>query len=348
MAYKSSESIGELVIFRRDDGSVQVDCRFIDSNLWLTQRLMGELYNVGVNTVNYHIKSILENGELDPKATIRKYRIVQREGQRQIEREVEHYSLEMVLAVGYRVRSHVGTEFRQWATVRLKEYMIKGFVMDDERLKNPPGPDVPDYFDELLHRIRDIRSSEKRLYLKVRNIFALAADYQPNAEETQQFFQTIQNKLLWTVTHATAPELIASRADHRQPNMGLTNWKGTKVRKTDVTVAKNYLEAQEIDELNRIVGMYLDYAEDQAKRRRVLYMSDWRNRLDAFLKFNERDILDNPGHVSREVADRLAQEEYDKFHTWRLAADAETANAEILDEALKQLSKRREETKRDE
>ena len=196
-----------------------------------------------------------------------------------MERNVEHYSLEMILAVGYRVRSQRGTAFRQWATARLKEYLVKGFVMDDERLKNPPGPGVPDYFDEILERIRDIRSSEKRMYLRVRDIFKLAADYDPAAAETQAFFQVIQNKLHWAVTGQTTSELIAARADHTRPNMGLTSWKGTKVRKTDVTIAKNYLREHEIAELNRIVTMYLDYAEDQAKRRKVLYMRDWREKL---------------------------------------------------------------------
>ena len=210
-------------------------------------------------------------------------------------------------------------------------------MLYDERLKNPPGPGTPDYFDEMLERIRDIRASGKRMYLRVRDIFTLAADYEPVSAETQEFFQIIQNKLHWAATNMTAPELIQSRADHARPNMGLTSWKGTKVRRTDVTVAKNYLDEQEIAELNRIVTMYLDFAEDQAKRRKLLYMRDWREKLDAFLQFNEREILTNPGRVSREVADRLALEEYEKFHVHRLALEAEAEN-QALEDAVKKLS----------
>ena len=313
---------GEIVLYQTADGNTRVECRFADENIWLTQRLLSELYQIGVNTINHHIKEILADGELTAEATIRQYRIVQTEGARTIGRQVEHYSLEMILAVGYRVRSPRGTAFRQWATARLKEYLVKGFVMDDKRLKNPPGPGVPDYFDELLERIRDIRASEKRMYLRIRDIFVLAADYQPDAAQTQQFFQIIQNKLHWAATGKTAAELIADRADHTQPNMGLTAWKGDKVRKPDVTIAKNYLREGEIAELNRIVTMYLDYAEDQARRRKVLYMRDWREKLDAFLQFNQRDILTHAGRVEKTVADKLAEGEYDKFQSRRLAAEA--------------------------
>jgi hypothetical protein len=264
--------------------------------------------------------------------------MVQTEGGRSVRRLLDYYNLDAILAVGYRVRSARGTAFRQWATARLKEYLVKGFVLDDERLKNPPGPGTPDYFDELLERIRDIRASEKRMYLKVRDIFALAADYRPEATETHEFFQIIQNKLHWAATGKTAPQLIAERAEATQPNMGLTTWKGAKVRKADVTVAKNYLRADEIGELNRIVGMYLDYAEDQARRRRVLYMRDWRERLDAFLEFNQRDILRDAGKVSKAVADRLALDQYEKFHARRLAAEAQ-ADAAAFEQAVKRLPK---------
>ncbi|MEK6771347.1 MAG: virulence RhuM family protein, partial [Pseudomonadota bacterium] len=253
-----------------------------------------------------------------------------------VRRPVMYYSLDMIIAVGFRVRSQRGTAFRQWATARLKEYLQKGFVLDDERLKNPPGPGVPDYFDELLERIRDIRASEKRMYLKVRDIFALAADYRPDDAETLKFFQIVQNKLHWAATGKTAAELIAERADHTQPNMGLTSWKGAKVRKTDVAIAKNYLREGEIQELNRIVTMYLDYAEDQARRRNVLYMRDWREKLDAFLQFNERDILTNAGKVAKEVADRLALEHYEKFVARRLTAEAQT-DERAFEEAVKKL-----------
>ena len=329
-----------ILIYQSGSGETRLEVRLQDETVWLTQRLMSELYQIGVNTINHHIKEILADGELAAAATIRQYRIVQTEGTRTIERQVEHYSLEMILAVGYRVRSHRGTVFRQWATARLKEYLLKGFVMDDERLKNPPGPGVPDYFDELLERIRDIRASEKRMYLRVRDIFALAADYQPDAAQTQQFFQIIQNKLHWAATGRTAAELIAERANHTQPNMGLTAWKGGKVRKTDVTIAKNYLREPEITELNRIVTMYLDYAEDQARRRKVLYMRDWRKKLDAFLQFNQREILTHAGRVEKAVADELAQDEYDNFHARRIAARARD-DTQSFDDVVKKLPGRK-------
>lgn len=329
---------GEIVLYQAEDGRTRIECRFADETLWLTQPQLAELFQVTPPTINEHLKGIYAEGELEPERTIRKFRMVRSEGERQVTRYLDHYNLAAILAVGYRVRSARGTTFRQWATDRLKEYLVKGFVLDDERLKNPPGPDTPDYFDELLERIRDIRASEKRLYLKVRDIFALAADYRPAATETHQFFQIIQNKLHWAATGKTAPQLIAERADAAQANMGLTSWKGAKVRRTDVTVAKNYLHADEIGELNRIVGMYLDYAEDQARRRRVLYMRDWRERLDAFLEFNQRDVLRDAGKVSKAVADRLAMDQYDKFHARRLATDAQD-EAAAFEQAVQQLPK---------
>jgi hypothetical protein len=327
---------GEILLYQTEEGGTRIECRFEGNTLWLSQALMAELFQTTVPNINLHIRNILAEGELAAATTIKDYLIVRPEGARRVRRPVKHYSLDMIIAVGYRIRSDRGTAFRQWATARLREYLVKGFVMDDERLKNPPGPGVPDYFDELLERIRDIRASEKRIYLKVRDIFALAADYRPDAAETQQFFQIIQNKLHWAATGRTAAELIAERADHVKPNMGLTAWKGVKVRKTDVTVAKNYLSEPEIAELNRIVTMYLDYAEDQARRRKLLYMRDWRARLDAFLQFNERDILVDAGRVAKEVADRLALEQYDKFHARRLAADAD-AEERVFEEAIKKL-----------
>ncbi len=320
------KNTGEIVLYRTKDGRTRIECRFADENVWLTQRLLSDLFQIGVNTVNHHIKEIVSDGELTAEATIRNYRIVQREGGRTVERDIEHYNLEMILAIGYRVRSQRGTAFRQWATARLKEYLLKGFVLDDERLKNPPGPGVPDYFDELLERIRDIRASERRMYLRVREIFALAADYDPKEDETLQFFQVAQNKLHFAVTGKTAPELIAGRADASKANMGLTTWKGEVVRKGDVTVAKNYLREKEISELNRIVTMFLDFAEDQAKRRKQIFLKDWRERLDAFLKFNERAVLPSAGTISREDAERRSEAEYAKFEERR----RETAEAEGL------------------
>ncbi len=333
---QDNQSSGEILLYQTEDGRTRIECRFENNTLWLSQVLMADLFQTTVPNINIHIKNILAEGELLEAATIKDYLMVRSEGARQVRRPVKYYSLDMIIAVGFRVRSPRGTAFRQWATARLKEYLEKGFVLDDERLKNPPGPGVPDYFDELLERIRDIRASEKRMCLQVRDIFALAADYQPDSVETQQFFQIIQNKLHWAATGKTAAELIAERADHTQPNMGLTTWKGAKVRKTDVTIAKNYLRGEEIQQLNRIVTMYLDYAEDQARRRKVLYMRDWREKLDAFLQFNERDILTNAGKVAKEVADRLALEQYEQFHARRLAAEA-SADEHAFEEAVKNL-----------
>ncbi len=327
---------GEILLYQTEDGRTRIECRFEDETLWLTQAQMAELFQTTPQNITLHLKAIYAEGEQPEEATCKSYLQVRQEGGRTIQRQVRHYRLEIVLAVGFRVRSHRGTQFRQWATARLQEYLRKGFVMDDERLKNPPGPGVPDYFDELLERIRDIRASEKRMYLKVRDIFALAADYRPDDAETLKFFQIIQNKLHWAATGKTAAELIAERADHTQPNMGLASWKGAKVRKTDVTIAKNYLHGGEIQELNRIVTMYLDYAEDQARRRQVLYMRDWREKLDAFLQFNERDILTSAGKIAKEVADRLALEQYEKFQARRLAAEAQ-ADEQAFEEAVKKL-----------
>ena len=329
---------GEFLLYQADDGTTRIECRVVQGTVWLSQALIADLFQKDVRTVNEHLQNIFEDGELEPDATIRKFRIVRQEGTREVARVIEHYNLDAILAVGYRVRSQRGVRFRQWATARLSEYLVKGFVMDDERLKNPPGLGIPDYFDELLERIRDIRASEKRLYLKVRDIFALAADYEADAPTTQQFFQTIQNKLHWAITGHTAPELIAERADPSKPNMGLTTWKGSVVRKADVTVAKNYLTQPEIDQLNRIVAMYLDFAEDQALRRRAVYMREWQEKLDAFLRFNERQILTDAGKVTREVADALALEAYDQFHARRISQQAQ---ADALDEAVKKLPKRK-------
>ena len=293
MSSPSLPPSGEILLYQTEDGRTRIECRFQDETLWLSQALIAELFQKDVRTINEHLQNIYEEAELDPAATIRKFRIVRREGKREVAREIEHYSLDAILAVGYRVRSPRGTQFRRWATERLREYLVKGFTMDDERLKNPPveGSGVPDYFDELLERIRDIRASERRMYLRVKEIFALAADYDPSQKSTVEFFKIIQNKLHFAATGQTAAELIARRADHALPNMGLTTWKGDTVRKHDVTVAKNYLNEEEIRELNRIVTMWLDFAEDQARRRKQVFLKDWEIKLDEFLRFNERAVL---------------------------------------------------------
>jgi len=329
-----AEQLGEIILYKTEDGLTRVECRFADESIWLTQALMAELFQVTPQNITLHLKAIYEEGELKEGATCKEYLQVRSEGGREVSRRLRHYNLDAVLAVGYRVRSARGTAFRQWATARLTEYLVKGFVLDDERLKNPPGPGVPDYFDEMLERIRDIRSSERRMYLQVRNILALAVDYDPGDEETHQFFQVVQNKLHFAATGKTAPELIAERADHAKPNMGLTTWKGSVVRRGDVTIAKNYLREDEITELNRIVAMFLDYAEDQARRRRQVFMRDWRERLDDFLRFNERGVLEGLGRISREEADQQALGEYKRFHERRLLE----ADAAAEEDTLRQLT----------
>ncbi|EAN5174701.1 hydroxyacid dehydrogenase [Salmonella enterica] len=299
-------------MFASSDGRVRVECRFESDTLWLSQAMLCELYGKAKATISGHIKNIFEDGELEENSVVRFYRTTASDGKNY---QVQYFSLPVILAVGYRVRSPRGTQFRQWATQMLQEYLIKGFVMDDERLKNPPvgTSAVPDYFDEMLERIRDIRASERRVYLRVREIFALATDYQPSLKETTQFFQTIQNKLHFACTGHTAAELIHKRADASQPNMGLTSYKGEEVRKGDVTVAKNYLSQDEVSELNRVVNMWLDFAEDQARRRQQVFLHDWQDKLDQFLQFNDREVLHGAGKVSKKMADEKAQAEYSQF-----------------------------------
>ncbi|HEX7240736.1 MAG TPA: virulence RhuM family protein [Longimicrobiaceae bacterium] len=326
---------GELILYETEDGRTRVECRFADETLWLSQALMAKLFQTTPQNITQHLKALYEEGEIDEQATCKEYLQVRQEGAREVRRSVKHYNLDAILAVGYRVRSVRGTQFRRWATERLREYLVKGFTLDDERLRNPPidGEGVPDYFGELLERIRDIRASERRMYLRVREIFAMAADYVPSQEQTARFFQTIQNKLHYAATGRTAAELIRERADHGRPHMGLTTWKAADVRKGDVTVAKNYLNDGEIDELNRIVVMWLDYAEDQARRRRQVFLRDWEERLDAFLRFNERDVLPDAGHVRKADADRHAEAEYEKFAARRrelLEAEGERATLDAL------------------
>ena len=314
--HNSPPTAGEFILYTTEDGQSRVECRFENETIWLSQALLAELFDRDVRTINEHLKNLYAEEELNPEATIRKFRIVRQEGEREVTREIEHYNLEAILAVGFRVKSPRGTQFRKWANTRLQEYLVKGFTMDDERLKNPPVPGstvVPDYFDELLARIRDIRASERRMYLRVRELFSLAADYEVREKETVQFFRIIQNKLHFAATGQTAAELISSRADATRPNMGLTVWKGQIVHKQDVSIAKNYLNEKEIDELNRIVVMWLDYAEDQAKRRKQIFLRDWQQKLDEFLRFNDRDVLPNAGAISKKEADHKATHEYELF-----------------------------------
>jgi len=302
-------------MFASGDGKVRIECRFESDTLWLPQAAIASLYQVTPQAITQHIKAIYEESELEQNVTCKSYLQVRQEGTRQVSRNTLHYSLPIIIAVGYRVRSVRGTQFRQWATQTLQEYLVKGFVMDDIRLKNPPvgSSALPDYFDEMLERIRDIRASERRVYLRVREIFALAADYQPTLKETTQFFQTIQNKLHFACTGHTAAELIYQRADANKPNMGLTSYKGDEVRKCDVTVAKNFLSQHEVGELNRIVNMWLDFAEDQARRRKQIFLRDWQDKLDQFLQFNDREVLHDAGKITKKIADEKALAEYSRF-----------------------------------
>lgn len=306
------------LMYQTENGDTKIQVRLEGETVWMTQKAMAELFQKGVPTINEHIKNIYAEGELTEEATIRKNRIVQVEGSREVEREVAFYNLEMIIAVGYRVRSHRGTQFRQWATERLNEYMVKGFTMDDERLKEMRNIGA-DYFDELLERIRDIRASERRFYQKITDIYATSIDYDPSTPIAREFFATVQNKLHFAIHGHTASELIMKRADASKPNMGLTSWKGDKVRKQDVVLAKNYLSQEELSDLNRIVTMYLDYAESQAKKKKPMYMKDWAERLDAFLEFNEHEILTNAGKIKAKVAEQFANEQYEEFHQQRLA-----------------------------
>ena len=311
---------GELILYQTEDGQTRIQCRFEGENIWMTQALMAELFQVTVPTVNEHLKGIYAEGELPAEATIRKFRIVRLEGARQVTREIEHYNLEVILAVGYRVRSPRGTAFRQWATARLKEYLVKGFAMDDERLKNPPGKGQTDYFDELLARIRDIRSSERRFYQKVLDIYATSVDYTPEAEASQKFFSTVQNKMHWATHGRTAAEIIHERADAGKPLMGmLATRPGGRVRKEDAAIAKNYLTEDELQVLNRIVNLYIEYAELQALERKPMTMRDWITKLDEFLKASGRKLLDHAGTISHEQATRKAEVEYERFRALEAA-----------------------------
>lgn len=305
---------GEFVLFQTEDAHSRVQVRLIDGSLWLTQRQMAELYQKDVRTVNEHLKNVYADGELFPDATIRKFRIVAREGTRDVERLVDHYNLDAVLHVGYRVRSPRGAQFRQWATETLKSYLVKGFVLDDDRFKR--GADA-DYFEELLARIRDIRSSEKMFWRKVLDIYATSVDYDPSAEASQRFFSTVQNKMHWAAHGHTAAELIALRADPSKPNAGLLTWAaaptGGAPRKADVSVAKNYLTEDELQVLNRIVNAYLEFAELQALNRQPMTMAQWIGKLDDFLRLSGREILTHAGRITAEVAHDKAETAFEVY-----------------------------------
>ncbi len=328
----------EILIYSTPESEKKVEVYFEDETLWATQKKMSELFGVEVNTINYHLKEIFKSDELQESATIRKFRIVQKEGGRDVSREIDFYNLDATIAVGYRVNSYEATQFRIWATNILKEYITKGFVLDDSRLKQGKHWGK-DYFDELLERIREIRASERRFYQKITDIYAeCSVDYDSNSQITKEFFATVQNKLHWAITGQTAAELVKNRADAKKENMGLQTWKNSpkgKVLKSDVSIAKNYLQKKELDELNQIVTMYLDFAELQAKRQKAMKMNDWIKKLDSFLSFNEYEILQNPGKVSQKVAKKLAESEYEKF---RIVQDQNYESD--FDEVVKKLEKK--------
>lgn len=327
-----------IILYQTEDGRTRIHCRFEDETIWLTQAQIGELFQTTVANINLHLKAIYAEGELTEAATIKPYLIVRREGTRQVSRDVLHYSLPAILAIGYRVRSHRGTQFRQWATARLNEYLVKGFTMDDERLKNPPGPGQRDYFDELLERIRDIRSSERRFYQKVLDIYATSMDYQPNAELSQQFFATVQNKMHWATHGQTAAEVIHRRVDANKPFMGLTTTRpGGIIRRDDVSVAKNYLTEDELHALNRIVTAYLEFAELQALNRRPMTMRDWITKLDEFLTLSGRELLDHAGKVSAEAAKAKAELEYERYRAL-IDAQPRTVDADF-EQAVNRIQK---------
>ena len=336
---KKPEPDSDLILYLTEDGRTRLQVRLEGETVWLSLNQMVDLFQRDKSVISRHIKNVFEEGELVRDSVVAESATTAADGKIY---QVEFYNLDVIISVGYRVKSRRGTQFRIWATQRLREYIVKGFAMDDERLKNPPGKGHIDYFDELLERIRDIRSSERRVYLRVREILALAADYEPTEPETQVFFQTIQNKLHFAATGKTAAELIAERADSSQPNLGLMAWRTGVVRKGDVTIAKNYLREDEIEELNRIVVMFLDFAEDQARRKKQVFLQNWVTRMHDFLNLNERAILADAGKVSREEAHALAEAEYERYAARRRAALEAQGEADLLgllDAEVKKLPK---------
>lgn len=338
----------EIILYTTTDGKVKIDTIFQNETIWLTQKKMAELFDVKRPAITKHLKNIFESGELDEKVvgsilehTTQHGAI---EGKTQT-KAVKYYNLDAIIAVGYRVNSKRATQFRIWATNILKEYIIKGFAMDDDRLKQVKRWD---YFDEWLERIRDIRASEKRFYQKIRDIYATAIDYDKTSDQAQIFFKKVQNKMLWATTGKTAAELIENRSNPDMPNMGLTSWRGSIVRKQDVAIAKNYLNADEIKDLNEIVTMYLDYAERQARQRKTVTMEQWADKLDSFLEFNEQELLTHAGKVKAEVAKKIADDRYEEFDQKRKKAEALIADEEDikqLEEIEKQLLDKRDDAK---
>ena len=326
---------GELILYQTDDGLTTINLRAIDGTVWLTQSEIASLFDTTKQNVSLHLQNIFEDDELIQNSVVKKSLTTASDGKQY---NTNLYNLDAILAVGYRIRSSRGVQFRKWANTVLKEYLIKGFAIDDDRLKQVKKWD---YFDEWLARIRDIKASEKRFYQKIKDIYVTAIDYDKTTQQAQEFFKKVQNKMLWAITAQTAAEIIEDRSDPQKANMGLTSWQGSIVRKGDVSTAKNYLNKNEVEELNRIVTMYLDYAEDQAKRRKAMTMAMWSEKLDAFLSFNERELLTHAGKIKATVAQKLAEERYDEFDTNRKKAEAEKADAEDIKE-LEKIAKKLE------
>ncbi len=327
------EHDSEIILYQTPNGQTKIDVRLEDETVWLNQKQMADLFQTTVSNINIHLKNIFEEGELEPGATIKNSLIVRLEGNRQVNRSIDYYNLDAIISVGYRVKSHVATHFRIWATQRLREYIVKGFALDDERMK---AAGQIRYFDELTERIRDIRSSERIFYQKVKDIFCLSIDYDAKTDQAKKFFSTIQNKLHWAIHQHTAAELIAQRAIATAQNMGLCSWAGDKIRKSDVAIAKNYLNEAELSQLNLLVEQFLAFAENQARQKKVMYMSDWIKKLNDILTINDNEILEHAGKISHELALQLAETEYEKFNAERIKAD-DTRALEELNKEIKKL-----------
>jgi hypothetical protein len=327
-----NQPVGEILLYQTEDGQTKIDVRLVNETIWLSLNQLAELFQRDKSVISRHIKNVFDEAELDPRATVANFATVQNEAGRDITRNIEYYNLDVIISVGYRVKSHRGTQFRIWATQRLREYLIKGFTMDDERLKNPGGRN---YFEELLERIRDIRSSEKLFWKKVLEIYSTSIDYDPDTEMTKQFFATVQNKMHWAAHGQTAAEVIYNRADSKLPYLGLSHWEGAKPRQKDIKIAKNYLQKEELDTLNRIVTLYLEFAELQAINKKPMYMKDWIGKLNDFLKISDREILNNAGTISHEKAIEKALNEYKNFQSKTLNEPSQVEKH--FDKALKKI-----------
>lgn len=337
---KDLQKSGQMLIYRSENGQTKIEVQLEDESVWLTQKQMADLFQTSKQNIGQHFKNIFAEQELAEDSVVKKFFTTAADGKKY---RTSFYNLDAIISVGYRIKSHVATRFRIWATQRLKEYIIKGFILDDERLKNPDQPF--DYFDELIRRIQDIRTSEKRFYRKITDIYATSVDYDPTLDISISFFKTVQNKMHWAITGKTAAEIIHDRADHTRPNMGLTNWRGDKVRKQDILTAKNYLDEEELKALNNLVEQYLVFAEGQAMRRIPMYMKDWLAKLDGFLSLNDRNVLEHAGKISSHMAKELAETEYERFHQNRLQIEAQKADDEDFELLAKKIEDKGKEIK---